>query len=538
MQASVRVAEARSRSVVDWKVLTGNPGLRLAAGFLAVAGILAAVWSQMAPSRLYDFDSANFALALHAFNPGVHLPQPPGYPLYVGLTRLANWFADDAVTAFLTAGIIAAAVAIVMLGLLASAMFGRVAGWCAALLLMTNPILWQAGMVDQVRVFLAVISTAVALALWPLWADPSRTRRFVWACLLLGLLAGFRPETLVSVTPLLLLAGFRARLAFRYWLRGAAAMILGAAPWLIVLVTATGGIRDFIDVMQRYTRDQAGNTSIVLGAHTAGVMKMFDGALWWLSLGVFAWIPALLLLTILAVAGRSKTAGGPSSAPQWTFLLAWFLTQFLFAIAIHIAAAGHALSFIPAACLVGGWAVSRLAPICHGRLAIACLLVALALNVRFFVRPYSEHTAEASYRTIHYVSRMIDSTLGQIDALTTNSKTVLIDHHGWVTWRILEVYYPSVPILHLPDPGARATEPPWLILNQRLAKTYNPQQDIELPSCGTLLWIVADPPERQALMGLAGAEDAGHFVLTPASPGMNVQIGRYRLKSSNKSCPN
>src|SRR5215467_13052675 len=36
----------------------------------------------LAPS-LEDIDSINFALGLRAFNPALHQPQPPGYPVYM-----------------------------------------------------------------------------------------------------------------------------------------------------------------------------------------------------------------------------------------------------------------------------------------------------------------------------------------------------------------------------------------------------------------------------------------------------------------------
>src|SRR5579885_584151 len=52
--------------------------------FIAVTRWLAA------PKYLYYFDSANFALSLEHFDPALHQPQPPGYPLFVGLIRVIH----------------------------------------------------------------------------------------------------------------------------------------------------------------------------------------------------------------------------------------------------------------------------------------------------------------------------------------------------------------------------------------------------------------------------------------------------------------
>jgi hypothetical protein len=42
----------------------------------------------LAPS-LEDIDSINFALGLHHFDPALHQPHPPGYPVYIALGRLS-----------------------------------------------------------------------------------------------------------------------------------------------------------------------------------------------------------------------------------------------------------------------------------------------------------------------------------------------------------------------------------------------------------------------------------------------------------------
>src|SRR5678816_1758006 len=42
----------------------------------------------LAPS-LEDIDSINFALGLHHYDPALHQPHPPGYPVYIALGRLA-----------------------------------------------------------------------------------------------------------------------------------------------------------------------------------------------------------------------------------------------------------------------------------------------------------------------------------------------------------------------------------------------------------------------------------------------------------------
>jgi len=57
------------------------------AGALAVAFVAAHV--PFLPQSLEDIDSINFALGLRHFDPALHQPHPPGYPLYIGLGHVS-----------------------------------------------------------------------------------------------------------------------------------------------------------------------------------------------------------------------------------------------------------------------------------------------------------------------------------------------------------------------------------------------------------------------------------------------------------------
>src|SRR6185295_10039287 len=51
------------------------------------------------PPTLEDIDSVNFALALREFNPVLHQPHPPGFPVYVAVGRAVNAFVPEPVRA-------------------------------------------------------------------------------------------------------------------------------------------------------------------------------------------------------------------------------------------------------------------------------------------------------------------------------------------------------------------------------------------------------------------------------------------------------
>ena len=270
-------------------------------------------------------------------------------------------------------------------------------------------------MSDQVRIYIAVISLGVALAAWPLYepnadAAPRPTRlHFAVSSLLLGILAGFRPEMVVSLGPLLLIAALRGRMRFRHYLVNGLALAAGMAPWLIMLLVRVGGIGEFpghdANLLRRSSEWKFG---IIWSRLERGVEDGHRRRLWWASLehaGV-SWMPAALLVH------WGKVREGPKRTRF--FLLVWFLSLFLFSIAVHIAASGHALGFIPVLCLAGGWVLYSVGRTRGRLLMIPCVILALTLNVTFFFKPYAREVREASYHTITGVSAINEATLEKI----------------------------------------------------------------------------------------------------------------------------
>jgi hypothetical protein len=515
--------------------LLHKQGVVYALAFLLATAAFSAAWAPFAPVRLFDFDASNFALALDSFQPRAHQPQPPGYPLYVGLTNLIHFVvsslssADIAIT-FLVAGILGSAAAVVMLGILGYRMFGLRTGICAALLLATNPILWQTAMSDQVRIYIAVISIGVALVVWPGWQGTMTPVRFTAAGFALGVLTGFRPEMLVSMAPLAMACAFRSRLKFRYYLLSAVGVAAGMAPWLLFLLIRVGGVSGFLFMMKTYSTEQAGNSSVLFGASWMAAWRMVASGLWWLSLGLVAWVPALLFIR-------------PSKAPryhdgQWSFLLIWFGSLFAFSIAIHIAASGHALGFIPVVCIVGGWVLSLVGD-SYGRLAMCiCATVALSLNVYFFFKPYASQVREASYPVVDSITSVQEAALDRIDALIPRGPVFLVSDDSWVRWRILQYYYPENALLYIPGPGSPVGTrlPVWLIRYKMRVRDFDAQSELPIPGCGTIVWLV-NWRYRQDLLALPGVDVENNVISFPAQPGMKFKIGRYRLATSDKMCP-
>jgi len=71
----------------------------------------------------FSIDNVNLAFALEKFDPRIHQPQPPGYPLFVFFARLVNFVFHDAWRAFAAISILVSALSLWLVFLLGRRMF-------------------------------------------------------------------------------------------------------------------------------------------------------------------------------------------------------------------------------------------------------------------------------------------------------------------------------------------------------------------------------------------------------------------------------
>src|SRR3954462_3630025 len=200
----------------------------------AVAGAwLLAHLPFLAPA-LEDIDSINFALGLHHFDPALHQPHPPGYPVFIAVGRVAlaiihgvapglSYVRADALALAIWSAI-GGALAIVAAAYVFHELTiaGRprpalrptdeqradgIAFWGAVLLALT-PLFWMTGLRPMSDMFgLGVALTARALLL----RGARGGRALVAGAIVVGLAAGIRTQTVPLTLPLLLYAWLAQR---------------------------------------------------------------------------------------------------------------------------------------------------------------------------------------------------------------------------------------------------------------------------------------------------------------------------------------
>ena len=469
------------------------------------------------PPYLYSFDSVNLALALKDFDPTRNQPQPPGYPFFVAEARLLYPLFGTPERTFAVLGLLISGLSVAMLYQLGKRMFSPRIGLMAAALLLVNPVFWFSALTSPLRPHLALISVLVAYFCWR--AVCGEPRYFYAASMALGLGSGFRPELLLFLFPLWAWTAWQCRPRAMGFIRGAFLLGVTTLLWVVVLVTASGGVAPMIRAFSGYAFSQTQQTSVLLAPRSGSWLRWAGRAILWSSLGVVPWIWTVPF-------GWFRRQELPERKRLLCFLAAWFLPPFAFYLAVHIGDPDHALTTIPVLCLVGGFCLAAAAqsmdgwqwlPGLKGKGALA-IWIALVGNLLLFVGefPIPQRgsvagfrglqsvedavligTYESSYARVRWVNQMMESALRQIQDLKSGAHGPILliwARDGEPVWRKVSYYLPSEKVYSLDekgDPAAPAAMAQLWSGSMRLKSDSGaPPIRVPVPKGGRLIWLI------------------------------------------------
>jgi hypothetical protein len=437
-------------------------------GILAL--LFAAAHLPHLPSTLEDIDSVNFALGLRDFDVAEHRPHPPGYPIYIGVGKLAVLLSAPLhagaeqstieARSLAALSLLGATAAVVLLYRLMSTLSFRggassAAPWhavdvralTATTLAACCPLLWYAAVrpMSDAPGLAAALAAQVCLALaW--WRqqpgfDGDRRlspglleasgRMIVLGALLSGLAIGWRAQNAMLTVPLLLIVLIdRIGRGFGAALVGASvAFAVGIVCWFVPLVVASGGLDAYLAALG----SQAGEDF-------AGVEMLYLD-LWNVRLGAYAllrtfvypwdsiWLASCVLL--LAAAGgvklliderRTLLAVAAIGIPYLVFHLLFQDTTFT----------RYALPLVPAVAFLAACGAQFVAR--GGAVVVVGALVVWALVIATPVITIYGNEASPTVRAVHAVNEAAASA--QPGALAMHqtfrrplaAERVLVDH--------------------------------------------------------------------------------------------------------------
>ena len=497
--------------------------MRTAFALLLALLVLAATRLPVAPRYLYHFDSVNFALSINDFNPALHQPQPPGYPLFVGLLKLTYLVIPTAEHALIAAGLLLGAAAMLFLWLLAAELFGRAAGILAVALLVCNPAFWMGGVTNPVRIGLAFCSAGVAYLAWRALQNPSDSSRLYLAFAALGLADGFRPSLGILLAPLLLWVWWRTGHSVRRLLFGCVCTIVAMIPWMAATAVAVGGFESWVELMWNYAKEQFGGSSAVFGAPTTPAWRMATYAIIWNGMGTLAWIWAVPFLRARRDDALLRDRG--------LFLAVWAGPIFLFSLLIHIGDPDQALGSIPAFCVAGGFVLAAFARRFERQPIALLAFVAAGLNAAVFFFPPGGVARASSYSTISGNDRLTGAVIEAIQELQGAEPLTIVHHNAQVSWRHLFYYFPDDYVMFLP---ATVHEQGWT-LHKRARVEQGAIPPGTLPETQRVV-LVGSPSVIEAARAEAW-QQKGPVLYKDVQGDLTIKVGPYGLSHPNPKNP-
>jgi hypothetical protein len=212
---------------------------------------------------LDDFDGYSFALALSEFDLALQQPQPPGFPVYVGLARCLHRLTEDAVEALTWLSALSGAAAMLLVYAIGRQLDpGRpLTGLAAALWMGLTPLGWltaEKALSDTA----GLVGILLPLWLWARWhRKPEDLRWMAAAALTSGLALGVRPQNGLPVFLYLLYVllahslprqGWTLEKRDLPWLVAGALGLCGVLIWLVPTAWTVGGLATYVSQIREH----------------------------------------------------------------------------------------------------------------------------------------------------------------------------------------------------------------------------------------------------------------------------------------------
>ena len=442
---------------------------------------------------LFDHDSVQFALALRKFDVYLHQPHPPGYFLYVLTGRVIDVVLQDANASLVWISIVASALAVAVIFNLGSALFGRRAGWWAALLALTSPMLWFYGEVALTYVVGACFAGLTALLCWKLFQDDRR--RLYLSPIVLGIGAGFRPDLLLFLFPLWICAV--ARLGWRQVAKLLLLLAATVALWFIPMLLATGGLtRYFLALWElwQYNNDRYSIWHAGLASRTDTIITLVGVMSYGVGIG-----GVFILLSIYGLirSGEWRTIAKSKAL----FLSLWIAPPLLFFVVVLIPPYKYAygLIYLPALLLVVPSAVEHTLnragkiiraadriPRRSGSFILASLVI---INMIVFGLTESGYSV-AALRTHE---RILSTIFSGIERNFPSASTIILGRQRstFSGYRHVQYYLPDYKV-YLADQQTNIRGEKWHAFGARYGKTIL-SKEVEIPPGTRKIIFLVDP---------------------------------------------
>lgn len=318
---------------------------------------------------LEDWDSVQFALALHNFSIVLHQPHPPGYPVYIFLARFLNLFTlNDTLTLTLLSALLGS-IAILPLFILLLKMTNQRMALLGSLLLAVTPIEWALSEVALSNIPGLFFTTLTAYFLYQ--GRLSRKSILIGA-FLGGITLGVRFAEWSIICSLLLLT-LLCRKSKPDFVKSVLVFFVGILIWFIPLIIDTG----WSQVVNSYTNQ----TSYIISHDSVISLNLLNRLPKIYELFIIGYspyfIPLILLIMVYLFKSRTRLFQFDN-----LFVIVWLLSYLIPLILIYnLEVPRHLLPLLPPLILLLTLSMERIKKYQAISTLFICIIMVLMFTV-------------------------------------------------------------------------------------------------------------------------------------------------------------
>lgn len=246
-------------------------------------------------NHLDDWDSVQFALAIHDFDITKHQPHPPGYAAYIIMAKLLYMLVKNDILALTLLSATFGSLTIVFTYLLARQLFNSQIALLASILLFINPTLFIFSIVAMNDV---VAVCFIVMASFFLLKGYENKKLFLVGALIAGFGVGVRPQNIPIFMFVFVYSFFRVN-GIKLKIYSLLVSFLGALIWLIPVIWTHGFLKYIEMGSGQFSWGQTGRMSFDF----MGLLKNYD-------LLTRGWHLLFLFLLIISIIVLCKVIAG------------------------------------------------------------------------------------------------------------------------------------------------------------------------------------------------------------------------------------
>lgn len=199
------------------------------------------------------WDGPDYSIAIVRYSLENHTPSAPGYPIYIGLGKIAYMFTHDPHTAILMVSVFLSGVGAVVFYIVGKLLFNSIVGIVASLIFLSAPTIYFFGI--TANPYGALTTTSAVLA-GVVYLIVFKKRNYG---ILLGVIfsfaIGFRPQDVLFLSPLFAFGFIFLKSREKY--KAIISFFITFLIWFIPTIISVGGIASYIKYIQPFFTNDA-----------------------------------------------------------------------------------------------------------------------------------------------------------------------------------------------------------------------------------------------------------------------------------------